>query len=135
MKMTIDSVANGTANLIWAIFGGLVFAICYWFAAIVYSITIIGIPFGVQLFKLGNMMIHPFGYSIEDSEGIGSGCISLLLNIIWIFCGGIELCLLHLCCGLLFCITIVGIPFGLKHFQIAWLALFPFGKSIEADKY
>ncbi len=133
MKMTIDGIANGTANLIWFFLGGLVLALCYWFAALVYCITIIGIPFGIQLFKLGNMMIHPFGYSVEDGEGIGEGCLSLVLNIVWIFCGGLELALIHLCAGLLFCITIVGIPFGVKHFQIAWLALLPFGKSIEAD--
>ena len=131
--MTIDGIANGTANLIWFFFGGCVLAICYWLAAIIYFISIIGIPFGVQLFKLGNMMIHPFGYSVEDGEGIGEGCLSFVLNIIWIFCGGLELALIHLGLGLLFCVTIVGIPFGVKHFQIAWLALLPFGKSIEAD--
>lgn len=131
--MTIDGIANGTANLIWFFFGGCVLAICYWLAAIIYCLSIIGIPFGVQLFKLGNMMIHPFGYSVEDGEGIGEGCLSFVLNIIWIFCGGLELALIHLGLGLLFCVTIVGIPFGVKHFQIAWLALLPFGKSIEAD--
>lgn len=133
MKISIDGFANGTANLIWAIFGGLVLALCYWFAGIIFSITIIGIPFGVQLFKLGNMMIHPFGYSIEDGESIGGGCVSSILNLIWILCGGIELALLHLGLGLIFCVTIIGIPFGLKHFQLVWLALVPFGKSIEAD--
>lgn len=133
MNFDIDGIANGTANLIWAICGGIVFALCYWLAALIYCVTIIGIPFGVQLFKLGNMMIHPFGYSIESGEGIGEGCISLLLNVIWIIFGGIELALIHLCIGILFCITIVGIPFGLKHFQLAWLALVPFGKSIEKD--
>lgn len=135
MKFSIDGVANGTANLIWLIFGGLVLALTYWFFAIVYCITIVGIPFGVQLFKLGNMMFHPFGYSIETGDSIGGGCVSALLNIIWIFCGGIELAFFHLCLGLLFCVTIVGIVFGVKHFQLAWLALVPFGKSIEKDEY
>ncbi|MGX8713908.1 MAG: YccF domain-containing protein [bacterium] len=129
MKLSINNIANGAANLIWAICGGLVLAIFYWFYAFVCCVTIIGIPFGVQLFKLGYLMIHPFGYCIDGEGGLASGC----MNIIWIIWGGLALALAHVCFGLLFCITIVGIPFGLMHFRFAWFALVPFGKTIEKD--
>ncbi|MDR2841006.1 MAG: hypothetical protein LBV75_07060, partial [Paludibacter sp.] len=60
-----------------------------------------------------------------------SGCLSLFMNVIWILIGGIWICLTHLGFGVLFCITIIGIPFGLQHFKLAALALTPFGKSVN----
>jgi uncharacterized membrane protein YccF (DUF307 family) len=54
------------------------------------------------------------------------------MNILWIFLGGIWICLSHLGFGLLLCITIIGIPFGIQHFKLAGLALTPFGKDIVA---
>lgn len=53
------------------------------------------------------------------------------MNVIWILVGGIEIALLHLSFGVLCCITVVGIPFGLQHFKMAFLALVPFGKRIS----
>ena len=58
------------------------------------------------------------------------GCLPMGLNILWIIFGGIEMALSHAAVGLLFCITIIGIPFGLQHFKLALLALMPFGKEI-----
>ena len=133
MSKAIDSIAYGTANLIWLIFGGLLLALSYFFEGLLFCITIIGIPFGIQLFKIGLYILHPFGYSIEDGDGIGSGCLGLIFNVIWILIGGIWLALAHLLIGLLFCITVIGIPIGVKHLQTAWLALVPFGKVIEKD--
>ena len=52
------------------------------------------------------------------------------MNILWIFLGGIWICLSHLVFGAILCITIIGIPFGLQHFKLAALALTPFGKDI-----
>lgn len=60
----------------------------------------------------------------------GEGCLSVLMNILWILVGGIWISLSHLAFGLLLCITIIGIPFGLQHFKLAGLALTPFGKEI-----
>ena len=45
--------------------------------------------------------------------------------------GGIEIALLHVWFGIICCLTIVGIPFGLQHFKMALLALVPFGKQIS----
>lgn len=116
-------------NIVWLIFGGLLMSVSYFILGLAYCITIIGIPVGVQLFKLGMLSLFPFGHDIVDKGG-AMGCWPLFLNIFWIVFGGLEMALTHLAIGLLFCITIVGIPFGLQHFKLAMLALMPFGKEI-----
>ena len=116
-------------NLVWLIFGGLLVSACYFVMGLLYCITIIGIPVGVQLFKLGMLSLSPFGHDVVDRDG-AMGCWSVFLNILWIVFGGLEIALTHVAIGLLFCITIVGIPFGMQHFKLAILALMPFGKEI-----
>ena len=116
-------------NLVWLIFGGLLMSACYFIMGLLYCITIIGIPVGVQLFKLGMLSLSPFGHDVVDRDG-AMGCWSVFLNILWIVFGGLEIALTHVAIGLLFCITIVGIPFGMQHFKLAILALMPFGKEI-----
>lgn len=117
-------------NLLWLIFGGLATAIEYLISSIGLMITIIGIPFGLQTLKIGILALWPFGKQVTPSETSNS-CLSLLMNIIWIFIGGIWICLTHLLFGVLLYITIIGIPFGTQHFKLASLALSPFGKKIE----
>ena len=117
-------------NLVWIIFGGLILSAAYLLLGIIYCITIIGIPVGVQLFKMASLALWPFGREVKDREG-SMGCWSLGLNILWIVFGGIEMAMSHVVIGLIFCITIVGIPFGLQHFKLALLALIPFGKVIK----
>lgn len=116
-------------NLVWLVFGGLLMSACYFVMGLLYCITIIGIPVGVQLFKLGLLSLSPFGHDVVDRGG-AMGCWSIFLNVLWIVFGGLEMAFTHAVIGLLFCITIVGIPFGLQHFKLAILALTPFGKEI-----
>ena len=117
-------------NLIWIVFGGFFMAIGYLLLGIAYCITIIGIPVGVQLFKMAGLSFWPFGRVVTDKNGQMSFS-ALLLNVLWIVFGGIEMALSHAMLGLLFCITIIGIPFGKQHFKLAVLALTPFGKEIR----
>jgi uncharacterized membrane protein YccF (DUF307 family) len=116
-------------NIIWLLFGGLLIAIEYCIASLLLMITIIGIPFGIQTMKIALLALWPFGSKVKDG-GNSSGCLSISMNVIWIFIGGIWISLSHLFFGLLFCITIIGIPFGKQHFKMAGLALTPFGKTI-----
>lgn len=116
-------------NLLWLILGGLVIALYYWIAGLLFCITIIGIPFGLQLIKVGSFALWPFGSEVEPDTNDG-GCLSIIMNVIWILVGGIEITMLHLTLGVALCITIIGIPFGLQHFKMALLALIPFGKKI-----
>ena len=61
--------------------------------------------------------------------------MQLLLNLLWIFFGGgLVICFEYLLGGLLLCLTVVGIPFGLQCFKIAGLALTPFGKDLVEQK-
>lgn len=54
----------------------------------------------------------------------------MLMNVLWFFVGGIWIWFTHIFYGLIFCITIIGIPFGKMHFRLAKLALSPFGKEL-----
>lgn len=117
-------------NLIWLLLGGLVTSLEYLIASLLMMVTIIGIPFGLQTLKLGLLALWPFGSTITDNGNSG-GCLSIIMNILWIIIGGFWICLTHLGFGLLLCITIIGIPWGRQHFKLAALALTPFGKRIE----
>lgn len=119
-------------NIIWVVFGGFFIALEYFIASIGLMITIIGIPFGLQSLKLAALALFPFGSKVENTEE-SSGCVSVVMNIIWIFIGGIPIALTHLLFGVLFYITIIGIPFGNQHFKLMKLAFTPFGKRIVSE--
>ena len=116
-------------NIIWLVFGGIIIFAEYLISSLLLMATIIGIPFGIQTLKLAILALWPFGSEIRIIPG-NSGCISTLMNIIWIFIGGIWIAITHLVFGVLFAITIVGIPFALQHFKLARLALTPFGNLV-----
>jgi len=120
---------NVLMNILWIILGGLVTCVEYIVASLLLMVTIVGIPFGFQTLKLAVLALCPFGREVRSCPNDG-GCLSVLMNIIWILVGGIWISLSHLVFGLLLCITIIGIPFGLQHFKLAGLALTPFGKEI-----
>lgn len=113
-------------NLIWFFFGGFLLGFGWCIAGILWCITLIGVPIGLQCFKMAILAFLPFGKEIRNN-----GKASLfLLNIIWFFISGIELAVCHCIFGILFYITIIGIPFGKQHFKLAKLALMPFGSTI-----
>ena len=116
-------------NIIWVLFGGFFVALEYFVSSIGLFITIIGIPFGIQTLKLGVLALWPFGSQVVDIPQ-SSGCLSFLMNVIWFFIGGIWIFLPHLLFGVIFCITIIGIPFGMQHFKLARLAITPFGHDV-----
>ena len=121
---------KGIGNILWLILGGLVVALIYFLVGVVLFCTIIGIPFGIQLFKLGEYALWPFGRELVNKPG-EPGCVSVVMNLLWILLGWWEVALVHLVCGLVFCITIVGIPFGLQHFKMGLQSVFPFGKEVR----
>ena len=121
---------NGLGNILWLVLGGIVIALVYYVVGLLLCISIIGIHFGIQLFKLGTYALWPFGRELVNGPN-EPGCISVLMNLLWILLGWWEIALLHLFFGLLFCITIVGIPWGLQHFKMALASIFPFGKEIR----
>ena len=56
-------------NIIWVVFGGFVMAAAYFVLGIAYCITIIGIPVGLQLFKMAGLSLFPFGREVRDKNG------------------------------------------------------------------
>ena len=113
-------------NILWFILGGFISWLSWMFVGVLWSITIIGLPIGRQCFKFAKMSAAPFGKDIHYSD---SGA-SLFLNILWLIFGGFALVLEEVTLGIVFCLTIVGIPFGLQHFKHAKLAFFPFGSTV-----
>jgi uncharacterized membrane protein YccF (DUF307 family) len=120
---------NTIGNLIWLIFGGLISAIGYMVGGFALCLTIVGIPFGLQCFKLAFFVLWPFGREAVSTSS-SSGCSTVLLNIIWIIFGGIWVALTHVVFGALLFITIIGIPFARQHFKLVEISLAPFGKKI-----
>jgi uncharacterized membrane protein YccF (DUF307 family) len=116
-------------NIIWLIFGGLIVAFEYFLSGLILCATIIGIPFGIQCFKIGILTLMPFGREVRAVPG-ESGCLSTIFNIVWIFLGGIWIALTHLVFGILLAITIIGLPFAKQHFKLMSLSFAPFGKDI-----
>ena len=119
-------------NILWLVFGGLECALGYFAGSLALMITIIGIPLGIQTFKLGLLCLWPFGSKVSESAD-SSGCLNVIMNIVWWIFGGIYTCLAHLFFGILLCLTIIGIPFGKQHFKMAKLALLPFGRKIDVS--
>lgn len=121
---------NLFGNLLWLIFGGFMAALGYFFGGLVLCITVIGIPWGLQCFKLAALVLWPFGRRVV-SDGSGSGCLPLFFNLIWLLCGGLYTALVHLVMGALLCVTIIGIPWGMQHFKLIEISMMPFGKRVE----
>ena len=114
-------------NLLWLIFGGLLSALGWIVTGCLWCITLVGIPVGMQCFKLASISLNPFGKEIVYEN---EGPVSLLLNILWIVFGGIEMAIGNAIIGAILCITIVGIPWGKQYFKIAKLSLMPFGAQV-----
>ncbi len=114
-------------NIIWIIFGGFISWLSWILAGCLWCITIIGIPVGLQCFKLASISLNPFGKEVEND----GTCFSLILNVLWFLFSGIELAIVNFLLGCLLCVTIIGIPFGLQFFKIATVALMPFGTTVR----
>ena len=86
-------------NILWLLLGGICIAVEYVVASLGMMVTIIGIPFGFQTLKLSLLALCPFGKEIQTTPQ-ASGCISVIMNILWILIGGIWISLSHLVFGI-----------------------------------
>ena len=120
-------IVNFLCNVIWFIFVGIWLTLAWALVGVLWCVTIVGIPIGVQCFKVARLALAPFGTEVEYGGHFGS----LLLNVLGIVFGGLELCIVALVAGAVCCITIVGIPAGIQSFKFAKLALMPFGSSVR----
>ena len=116
-------------NIIWFFFGGLELCLVWLIVGVIWCITIVGIPVGIQCFKFAKLALFPFGKDIIYDNGLAS----VLINIVWIIFGGLVLALGNYIVGIIYCATIIGIPFGIQCFKMGKLSLMPFGASIVAN--
>ena len=119
-------------NILWVVIAGAWLAIAYVIAGVVMCFSVIGIPFGIQSFKLAGYALWPFGRVVirRPHQDVA---LSLLGNVIWFVFAGIWLVLLHLVTGVFLMFTIIGIPLGVANIKMASLALSPFGKVIVPE--
>jgi uncharacterized membrane protein YccF (DUF307 family) len=119
-------------NVLWVVLGGgFVIWLEYVIGGLLLCLTIVGIPFGAQCFKIAGMGLLPFGKDIQtDPSSAGAGALGLVMNILWFIVAGLWICLSHLGLALACAVTIIGLPFALQHVKLAILALAPFGKRV-----
>ena len=113
-------------NVLWLLTGGFISSFFWFLSGLLWSVTIVGIPWGRQCFKFAKLSLAPFGKDVIP----GGGAPSLIANVVWLLISGIPMALDHLITGALLCLTVVGIPFGYQHFKLAALALIPFGTRV-----
>ncbi|NCF62676.1 MAG: YccF domain-containing protein [Gammaproteobacteria bacterium] len=121
---------NLLLNVIWLILGGFIVVIAYLLGGLLLCLTIIGIPFGIQCFKLAGLAVAPFGREIREKEPPG-GAVAVIMNIIWIILPGLELAVFHLLMAFVLAITIIGLPLAVQHLKMTRLALLPFGFEVR----
>lgn len=119
-------------NVLWLVLAGVWVAAGYALAGLLLCLTLIGIPFGIQAFKLAGFALWPFGRTVVAGRA-PAGALEVIFNVLWLLLFGWELFLTQLAAGLLLCLTIVGIPFGIQAFKLSVLALWPFGREIVAS--
>ncbi len=121
---------NTLGNILWVILGGFITFLMYLFGSLVLMVTIVGIPFGIQTLKMAGLALLPFGKEAVPGQR-SSGCLFILMNVLWILFAGIELAITHLVLAFLLAITIIGIPFAQQHLKLAFVAFMPFGMDIR----
>jgi uncharacterized membrane protein YccF (DUF307 family) len=115
-------------NVLWLLLAGWWLALGYVVAGLVAFVLIVTIPFGIASFRLAGFVLWPFGRTVEWRRR--AGVFSLIGNIVWLVFVGWELALAHLLAGLLLCVTIIGIPFGIACWKMIPLALVPLGRQV-----
>lgn len=122
-------------NILWFLFGGgLPLCLAWMVVGVVMALTVVGFPFAVAAWRIAGFAAFPFGRALVDARAVGGSRIPLtsLVNFLWIILAGLWLTISHLVLGLTYCVTIIGIPFGLAHFKLAAVSFAPLGKKVVA---
>jgi uncharacterized membrane protein YccF (DUF307 family) len=123
----ILSGMNLLLNLLWAVIGGgFITALEYLLAGAICCVTVVGIPFGLQCFKIAGLALFPFG---KDFRSTG-GATSFVFNVLWVVFAGLWIFLSHVALAIPLAVSIIGIPFAYQHVKLGMLALAPFGVRV-----
>ena len=120
-------------NIIWVIFGGFFATIGYFIGGITMCLSIIGIPMGIQSFKIGVAIFAPFG-KVSQPNPHFDNLLRLILSVIWLVLFGWVIALVHIIFGVILMITIIGIPFGLQHFKLIPISLMPMNYDLVSKR-
>jgi uncharacterized membrane protein YccF (DUF307 family) len=127
-------------NILWFVFGGWYLALTWLLGAVIFAITIIGLPLTRAAIEMAKMSAFPFGKDVVhvreiDEKGVSAttattGTIGFIFNVLWALTFGWILFLGYLFAGILSCITIILIPFGLQSFKLAGISFWPVGRRV-----
>src|SRR5690349_21891386 len=115
-------------NVIWLVLQGWILALAYLLAGVIACLLVVTIPFGIASLRLAGFVLWPFGRTTVRAPGAGAA--SAIGNLLWFLFAGWWLALVHVLAGIAFCVTIIGIPFGVASFKLAAVGLFPLGKRV-----
>jgi uncharacterized membrane protein YccF (DUF307 family) len=115
-------------NLIWLVVQGWILALAYLVAGVIACLLVVTIPFGIASFRLAAFVVWPFGRTTVRAPG--AGLASAVGNLLWFLVAGWWLAVIHVLSGIAFCLTIIGIPFGVASLKLAAVGLFPLGKRV-----
>ncbi len=125
-------------NVLWFVFGGGIVAGLSWLLwGVVLALTVVGIPFAFAAFRIAGFAFWPFGRELVDARWVGEDRIlgTALANFLWVVLAGIWLTIGHAVVGLILCLTIIGIPFGLAHLKLASVSFAPLGKRAVSTQW
>lgn len=127
-------------NVIWFVLGGAFTAVIWLVGAAVFAISIVGLPLSRAAFEMAKMSAFPFGKDVVhirelDAKGLSAttaatGTIGFIANVIWALTFGWVLFLSYLVAGVLNCLTLIGIPFGIQSFKLAGISFWPVGRRV-----
>lgn len=117
-------------NVLWVVFGGLWMAAAWFLAALIMTVTIIGLPWARSALTMALYTLLPFGRTVVDRDHHGTGPLGFLGNVIWLVLAGWWLALGHVLTAAGLAVTVVGLPFAWAHLKLALLSLWPVGKEV-----
>lgn len=123
-------------NILWFVLGGWIAGLLWILGGALLAVTIVGLPYTGAAWRIAGFAFWPFGKEIVSREvvtgrsDLGTGPLGFVLNIIWFILGGWYIALSHLLIAFAEAVTIIGIPFAIKDFQLALIALAPIGREV-----
>lgn len=128
-------------NLLWFIFGGFELALIWLAIGCFFYLTIIGIPIGRACFEFAKLSAFPYGKEIiraaelmgKQNVSLFSRVIHFVLNLIWLPIG-VILTICHLLLGILYAVTIIGIPVAVVHLRMGRCLLAPVGCRVVSKE-
>ena len=131
-------------NIVWFVFCGWFTALLWLIGSVLFAITIIGLPLSRAALEMAKMTAFPFGKDVVHVRELdqkelsattaATGTIGFIFNVLWAMSFGWMLFLGYLVSGVLFCILIFTIPFGLQAFKLAGISFWPVGRRVVSKE-